>query len=253
MKVAFIASSIVLFSTCNDNKEEDNTPGTSTETTAESDNSNFGLYKGVIVGSSGTIKIEIINGNNVAKARITIDGNTDNLTCSTPLSNRQVIENAEFTGDFSSFNFSVSADGSNPVVSDININGHDDAEIAVLKEESNNVVSCFEGTSAGGNDHEGVFNVVRKNNIFSGLIKGSDGFTANFQGSIDASGNYTGNSTTTFYPLDDHVPVDVTLNYNGRFIGNDVSGTWDNSWDVLTGIELETFTNSGTSTGKKTL
>ena len=250
LKAVFIASLIVLFSACNDDKDDDKSgAGTSKETTAEFDNSNFGLYKGIIVGSSGTVKIEINNGNNVAKATIKIDGNTDNLTCSVPLTSGQKVTNAEFTGNFSSFSFSVDANGSNPVVSNININGHDDVGMAVLKEKSFNIAYCYEGISTGGNNHRGVFNVVCTSSEFSGIIKGDDGFTAGLYGSIDANGNYAGSSTTTFYPLDDHIPIDVMVTYKGRFVGDNLEGTWETSWNVFS----ESFKNSGTATGRKTL
>ena len=57
----------MVFSAC-ESKEKEVEQEKSKETTAEFDNSNYGLYKGVIVGSSGTIKIEVNNGSGIIKA-----------------------------------------------------------------------------------------------------------------------------------------------------------------------------------------
>ena len=236
-----IASFIILFSACGGNDKEDETYGTSTETTAEFDNSNFGLYKGVIVGSSGVIKININNGNGETKASITIDGRIDNLTCSTPLTSGQNIEEALFSGNFSSFSFSVNANGSNPIINNINIDGHDDVGITVLKEKSTDIVTCYEGTSTGGNNHNGVFNVVRNNNSYSTIATGPP--TWSFSGSIGAEGSVSA-STSSYFSNDD-VNFIVQFTCSGSFNGDNLSGTWNTSWDG--------GTNYGTFTGKKTL
>jgi hypothetical protein len=227
-----------------DDGQETNTESTeSTETTVEFDNSSFGLYKGVIVGSSGTLKIEINNGNSSAKAYLTIDGQSDVLTCSAVFTKGQAISNAAFTGAFSSFTFSVDADGANPVIENLSIEGHSGVVVAVIKETSNSVVAGYEGKYTGGNSAVGVLNIARNNNNFAGSAKGDDGFTAGLNGTIDGNGNFSGTSHTTFNGLS------VTLTYSGKFIGDNVSGTWKNSWQV----EEETRTNSGSFSGKKTL
>ncbi len=213
--------------------------GTSTETSEEFDNSSFGLYKGVIAGSTGVVKIEIQNGNNVSEATLTMDGQTDELTCTEVFTEGEDIVDAEFTGDFSSFTFSVEADGSDPVIENIDIDGHGQVLVTVSKEQSENVAVCYEGTSVGGQNHEGVFNIVRNDNVFTGVTKAVDGFSCILNGTVNRYGEFEGTSQTTFNELT------VTVSYRGTFNGNNVSGQWANSW--------ETGTNSGTFTGSKAL
>ena len=235
----------LMFSTCN-SKEDEPDPETeittSTETTAEFDKSNFGLYKGVIAGSSGVIRIEINNGINKVEAYITVDRRMDLLMSASTFTSGQAIDNAVFTGSFSSFTFSVDADGKNPVITSINIEEHDNVLATVSKETSADVSSCYEGTATGGNNYKGVFNVVRNNNVYSTIIKGNDGSSYLVNGNIDSSGSFSGTSKTEFNGLD------VTMTYSGKFNGNNVTGTWQTSW---TGEA--TGTNSGSFSGSKTL
>jgi len=230
---------------CSDNDNDNEKLTNSTETTAAFDNSSFGLYKGIIVGSSGTIKIEINNGNNVATATITIDGQTDELTCESPLTNGQAIVNVTFNGAFSSFTFSVDANGNNPVIVNIHIDGHTDVSATVAKETSTNVVCCYEGTYSGGNNSEGVLNIVRNNNTYSCISRGTDGIEFSFQGNINNDGTVNGSATTMWDG------VTVTNTVSGKFNGDNVSGTWKTSWKIE--VDPGTMTNTGTFTGKKTL
>ncbi len=226
----------------NDNGNDD---GKSTETTAEFDNSNFGLYKGVIAGSSGVVRIEIHNGDDLSEATMVIDGLTDELMCEEEFANGEAIVEATFTGEISSFTFSVGADGRNPVISNIAIDGHDSVIGTVTKETSEHVSSCYLGTSIGGNDHRGTFNIVRVGNTYSGVSKGEDGFSCSFSGSINGDGSFSGNTGTVFNGLN------VDLSYNGRFEGNgngNVSGTWSNSWVTPDGTP---GSNSGTFSGSR--
>jgi len=245
--ILFLAiASIVVLISC---KKDDNAGqiSKSTETTAEFDNSNFGLYKGVIAGSSGTVKIQINNGNSVSKADIVMDSKTDVLTCSTSFTNGQAINNATFTGASSSFTFSVGGDGKNPAITNFEIDGHDDVVAVVLKETSENVSAAYEGTSIGGNNAHGVLNFVRNNNTYSGiqraLDKESGGLTFSFEGNIARDGSFSGNSTGRLGNMT------VNLTYSGKFDGNNFSGTWTTSWM----IDNSSQSNSGTFTGKKTL
>ena len=224
--------------------KSDEQPGdTSTETTTEYDNSNFGLYKGVLAGSSGTIRIEIKNGDNNVQAVIVMDGKTDILTSTAQFTAGQAITGAQFTGAFSSFTFSVDADGGNPTIVTIAIEGHDKVVATVEKEKSNDVAVCYEGTSVGGNDHSGVFNVVRKNNTFSGVANAVDGFSCTVRGNVAADGSFTGTSNTTFNGLA------VRVTYSGRFAGDKVSGSWTTSWNAGGTPQ----TNSGTFNGSATI
>ena len=238
-------ASMTVFNACKDDGDPEKQP-MSTETKAEFDNSNFGLYKGVIVGSSGTVKIQVNNGNNEAKADIVMDGRTETLSCSTTLTKGQAINNAPFTGSSSSFAFSVGADGKNPEITDFSIAGHEDVTAVVIKETSENVSAAYEGTTVGGNAY-GVLNFVRNNNTYSGIHRSLDeqsgGLTFSVKGNIGNDGSFNGSSTSRLGA------ITVNLTYTGKFEGNNVSGTWTTSWR----IENDNYSNSGTFSGKKTL
>lgn len=242
LAVAFAFGTMTACSSGEDKTETADT-GTSTETTEEFDNSNFGLYKGVIAGSTGTIKIEIHNGNNVSEATISMDDGTDELVCTETFVEGEAIVEAEFTGENSSFTFSVEADGSDPTIENVIIVGHEEVIATIAKEQSENVAICYEGESIGGQDHEGVFNLVRNDNVFSGVTKAVDGFSCLLNGTINSDGTFSGTSQTTFNTLD------VTVHYSGKFNGNNVSGSWSNSWMAGT----TPGSNSGTFTGSKAL
>ena len=249
--ILFLAiASMAVFTDCKDDDGTDEQPTASTETTAEFDSSNFGLYKGVIVGSSGTVKIQINNGNNDAKADIVIDGRSETLTCSATLTNGQAINNVAFAGTSSSFTFSVGANGSNPSITNFVIQGHDDVSAVVIKETSANAVAAYEGTSVGDMEHRGVFNVVRNSNTYSTIVKSNDGVTFNFSGTINADGSFSGQHKISNYQpdfLDYSFPLE--FKYSGSFSGNQLSGTWSNEFDAGAGPS----TNSGTFSGTKTL
>jgi hypothetical protein len=241
--IAICLAGTAIFSSCGKDDNGGSNGTKSTETTAEFDNSSFGLYKGVIVGSTGTIKIEINNGNNTAKAYLSIDGRKDTLTSGYTFSNGQAIVNATFTGAFSSFTFSVAADGKNPIIVNITIEGHSDVVVNILKETSNSAAMAYEGTSVGGNNHLGTFNIVRNNNTFSAVCKNnSDGGKAfSVNGTINSDGSFSASATVENY----HPGLDVNFTISGKFDRNTVSGTWRNSWS--------NGTNSGTFSGQKTL
>jgi hypothetical protein len=254
--IAICLAGVTMFASCDkEEKESENSKGnetttsnntetTSTETTAEFDNSSFGLYKGVIVGSTGNIKIEINNGNNTAKAYISIDGQNDELTTTYTFANGQAIVNAAFNGTLSNFTFSVDADGKNPVIANINIEGHSNVDASVFKETSVNVASAYEGTLIGGNNASGTINVVRNNNSFSAISANHNdgGKSVILNGTINADGSFSASKTVENY----HPGLNVMFNVSGTFNGNQVSGTWNNSWG-------EGETNSGTFSGQKTL
>ncbi len=122
---------------------------TAAEAKAENDNSSKGTYKGVIVGSSGTIKFDIGNSDSTIRAFMVIDGVKDTLAATIKwVSGVSYV--SSFTGTFNgqpaSINFSVDANGGNPTVTSMNIPGHPSATLTMSKETSDNLIECFEGS-----------------------------------------------------------------------------------------------------------
>lgn len=161
------------------------------EALAANDNSSKGIYKGVVIGSTGTIKFNIGNDGNTINAVMLIDGITVNLTSNITWQAGQSYI-APFTGTLNgqqvSITFSVSADGQQPQVTASNIPGHPNAILALVKETSNSLIECFEGSFSG--SEQGTLNIIlsRTLNKWGGIAR-KNGSTddSDFDGAINGS------------------------------------------------------------------
>jgi len=143
-------------------KKEDEKPATPTtpaytcttctttpEAKAANDNTSKGIYKGVIIGSSGTIKFDLANGDSTIKAYMTIDGTAVTLTAAVKWSAGASYVSS-FTGTMNgspvSITFSVNPDGTSPTVTASDIPGHPNATLEIAKETSAGLLKCYEGT-----------------------------------------------------------------------------------------------------------
>lgn len=184
----------VLLTSCKkDDKEKYTCSGCATapEALAANNNSNKGIYKGFIIGSSGTVKFNIANGGALITAEIILDGEVISLQSSIAIEAGQPYI-APFTGmynnQFVSVDFSVGATGGTPTVTAINIPGHPNAIVEVVKETSNNQIKCFEGEFSG--DDMGVLNVILSGeiNYWSGVAHNTtSGGNAGFNGTISGT------------------------------------------------------------------
>lgn len=187
---------------------------------AQYDTSNFGIYKGVFVGSSGTIIIDISNSDAIT-ATLEIDNVTYNFTTNQTIQINQPTT-LTFSSGENSFTFTVAANGANPTITNLVMNGHDDPALLVVKETSTAIVKCYEGTFTG--EDNGIFNAVTYDDKIKALIKSSKyhsnfiatGTVSNHQ--ITATGTVTGGATFT-----------------GTIDGNTASGTWINESADLNG------------------
>lgn len=142
---------------------------------AVNDNSIKGVYKGTVVGSSGSVFIDIQNGSNTITARIVLDGTTINL-----ISNVSLVEGEPYIAPFEgTYNeepitvvFSVGLNGSDPTIITSDIPGHPNAVFMVYKETSTSLIEAFEGEFTVGGD-SGIFNIVlsREINKWEGIAK----------------------------------------------------------------------------------
>ena len=210
---------------------------------AQYDNSAFGLYRGVVVGSSGWIEINIFNDGSSVSSKVSIDGKTETQTSNYAFEEGKAIRNAVFTSETVSFEFSVNADGHNSMVNSITIVGHDDVIASVKKETSSTPSQAYEGIVDDPQNGPGVFNVVRAGSSFAGIGKGQY-----VNGTVDENGNFTGSGWWKQYDSEG-LDIDVTLTITGKFSGTIVSGTWETSWKAVD----SSGTNSGTFSGKQTL
>lgn len=201
---------------------------TTPEAKADYNSSSAGVYKGVIVGSTGTIALYLHNTGTEVSALVSFDGKNATLT-STSLSGwapGQAITNALFTGTIDGQNiealFSVGANGQNPSVQ-VMIPGHT-VTVAIYKETSTSLIRNFEGTYAGGD--QGIFNMVIVGDQYS---------------IVSDDGDEPMESTLVNGKVDlNHNGVEV----KGEFNGTDyIEGTWKDNNNV----------KEGTWTGNRTL
>ena len=178
-------SVVISFSSCkkDDAKKESYQCATCTavpEAKAANDASSKGIYKGLVIGSTGTIKFDIQNGGTSIKAYLTIDGTAVELTSSLAwVSGQPYI--APFTGTMNgqavSIGFSVSATGGSPSVTASNIPGHPNAQFVIEKEISSALIECFEGTYTTSKSEKGTFNILlsRALGIWAGIHREDGG------------------------------------------------------------------------------
>ncbi|RYY41428.1 MAG: hypothetical protein EOO08_02130 [Chitinophagaceae bacterium] len=223
----------VLFS-CKKKETETQTPyscATCTRTpqaAAAHDNSSKGIYKGVLIGSSGTVLFNIDNAGTGITAVMVIDGVSVNLTSSISWVSGQPYV-APFTGTLGgqpvTLNFSVGLSGGTPTVTSSSIPGHPNAVFTIVKETSTNMVECFEGQFRG--TDTGVFNLVLSRSAgawFARVRNTGNNSTDELSGAVSASGSLSG------------VSGSGSTNVTGTINAHVISGNWSNSsgngtWD----------------------
>jgi hypothetical protein len=192
------------------------------------DNSNFGIYKGVFVGSSGVISVNIKNDGTIS-AKLILDGTTYNFTTTGNVIQNQVIVKITFKSGNMSFDFAADADGSNAIISNIEIEGHPLAHIEILKEKSYAIIKCYQGTYSG--TDSGVFNVYISNGYIYGLIKPED----------------SSQSAAIYGTVTNDITISASIfktTISGSVNGDNINGTW---------IDTEDPIEKGTWSGHRTL
>lgn len=133
------------------------------EAIAANDASSKGIYKGIVIGSTGTIKFDISNSGSQIKAYLTIDGTSIELTSDVSWNGSQSYV-APFKGVLNgqqvTINFSVDMNGGEPMVTSTSIPGHPTAQFVILKETSSALIECFEGTYHTTKPEDGTFNIL---------------------------------------------------------------------------------------------
>lgn len=154
----------LLFLACkkaNTGQPDRHPPGvqTSAETKPPFDNTSFGVYKGVLIGSSGIIIIKVKNGDNHIRGYLTINNQKDTLSTTQSLPQGEAINGLLLTGRISSLKLSANADGSNAQITNLIIAGHPNATAIIVHENSSRQVLLYEGTFSG--DISGRINFVK--------------------------------------------------------------------------------------------
>lgn len=197
---------------------------TTPDAKAANDASNKGVYKGVIIGSSGTIMFDLQNNGTTITAIMVLDGVTVNLTASVTLVAGQNYV-APFTGTLNgqpvSITFSVGAAGTTPTVTTSSIPGHQSSSFTIIKETSNSLVEAFEGTYATTQPENGIFNLLlsRTLKLYGGTSRKNATTTNNpFNGIINANNELIDGAGKRIAILNRDVMTggEVTLTLNAR-------------------------------------
>jgi hypothetical protein len=189
------------------------------------DNSNYGIYKGVFVGSSGTILVNL-NNNGVISVSLTIDGVNYPFTSSETITENQQTE-ITFAYENNSFSFTVNADGSNPLITNVSIEGHPDASIIVVKENSSYVAQLYEGSYEGidQNNDQGTFNAIVFNGEVYILSKSSVyGSTSYASGLVD--GNLVSGASSLGTIFSGNIENDEVMNGTWMVTQTNEKGIW---------------------------
>jgi hypothetical protein len=216
----------VIFGVITVSCSSDSSSGTSLSDTPQAkamyDSSNFGIYKGVFVGSTGTVLVDI-NNEGTLSATLTIDGTAKTYTTTESVTEDSTTEGLTFTNGSSSFDFNVSASGENVSISNINISGHPNANIELAKERSNSLVKCYVGSFNG--DSTGTFNLIIRGNEVLGLAKPSDD-----DNSIYLEGGLTGTAISGYWSDGSFVGTVDGINISGTWVNtSSESGSWSGS------------------------
>jgi hypothetical protein len=203
---------------------------------AANNTSSKGVYKGVIVGSTGTIKFDIANGGTTITGTLVLDGVTINLTTTGTVTAGSAFS-ATFTGTLNgsavSIKFSVDADGKNPIITLPVIPGHPTVLISVLKELSTAQIEAYEGTYSSTKPETGTFNFVvnRTGGVWSVVHRAS--------GSTEIKGEAGTIVGSNLLDADHHVLATLSRNSAGIDI---ISGMFTGG----NGVEVTTITGTRT-------
>lgn len=166
---------------------------TTPDASAANNTSNKGVYKGVVIGSTGHIMFDLQNNGTTITAVMVIDGTTVNLTSAVSIVAGQTYV-GPFTGTLSgqavSITFSVGSIGENPTVTSSSIPGHPGSSFSIIKETSASLIECFEGSYSTTKPETSTFNLIlsRGLKVHKGASRKDGTTTSNsFDGTINAN------------------------------------------------------------------
>jgi hypothetical protein len=224
IRFAILAAVALLGVSCGSDPAPASAFKSSPDAKAEEDSKSGGIYKGVIVGSSGFFAVVLQNG--LKEIVLTLDGEKRTLTTSTldSWTSGEPIKNVVFTSDDWSATFSVGGAGIVPSIT-LSLAGHPNAQAVIIKELSTAVVRAYEGIYSG--SESGTWNFVLQGPVLSGVSRTTSG-----SGSSTFYGLVNGNDLTLQTPVTG----------SGTISGDSVNGTWQTDTSA-----------SGTWSGKRVL
>jgi hypothetical protein len=188
---------------------------TQPEARAENDNSGKGIYKGVLIGSSGHLKVDIDNsGDGSISLTLTLDDVRYNLTTEqryNPEVGFQGYFRGTVNGGEAQIGYFTNANGTSYGFFGVEIPGHPDVVFLIFKEKSTAVLRLYEGTFSGSTS--GTVNLVLFGNEWHAVTRPQGGTSED----VDfLDGEIDGNTLVC--------ACDFT--FTGTINGNNLSGTW---------------------------
>lgn len=212
MKRLFSLLLIVFLGACSKTDEQPSAPSLSEnpEASVIYDTSNYGIYKGVLVGPSGIARVNINNDGKI-NAVLTLNGTRYLFTTTESVLLHQAINGLTFTSGNMHFDFNCNAQGDQIEVTDLVIPGYSKVSMILMKEYSDTQVKCYQGTFAGQTD-QGVFNLMASGDLIYGLSHSStDDIIRYIQG--------TRKGTSITGTLENYI-------FSGGIFGNSANGAW---------------------------
>ena len=230
--LSFLFVSMILMYSCG--KSNDNPSSklpSKAETKPQYDNTSFGVYKGVIIGSSGYIIFRINNGDNEVKGYLTIDGRKDTLSTTQTITAGQPILNVKFMGSFSSMTLNANADGYNARLTEIEIDGHPDHVAGIIfHENSTQQIFSYEGKING--TLSGTINLNRfaSSDTTHSIMKFDNNPTVYYGHGI----SFSADSVQLFFDEDGLGPAPPYY-FRGKWGNDDLNGTWSDGNNINKG------------------
>lgn len=215
-----LLSAVIVFA-CGDDDSSPAFPN-APEARSENDNSSKGVYKGVLIGSSGYVKVNIDNrGDGNISLTLNIDGNTYELTTEQEYNSELGVFQGYFrgtiSGNIATIGFYAMDNGRNYGFFDVSIPGHPNVCLQLIKEKSNAVVKCYAGTYSGA--QSGTINFVITGDEWSAIARETGGLDCS-----DLSGSINGSTLVCDCDFDGDGSND--LDFTGTVSGNSLSGTY---------------------------
>ena len=210
-KIIILLGLLILHSCSNcDPSTDEKLPNESIAKTAYN-NSNFGIYKGILVGSSGIVMINI-NNNGTTNALLTIDGVRLEFNAIEQVTEHQSTP-IRFANNDNSFDFMVGKNGEDPTVLNCNLKNYPQVKIQVAKEQSSSPIKCYQGRYTG--DDAGIFNfyIDEKGGIYGMAKSKYNDDILPLNGSLYSENSITG-----------------TIIADGQFEGTISSNYFEGSW-----------------------
>jgi hypothetical protein len=215
-----MASFAPLLVACN-KKDDPGIQDTKSEAKPLHDTRSGGVYKGVIVGTSGVLKIDVANHSHTLFAVVDCGNFKDTLFSQMSYTVGSALEDVYFSAAGAHLFFSVGADGSNPRA-DLSITDFPHLDVLLEKETSVQPVITYLGTFTG--DANGMVHFLVKSQTCQGIA-----LSTNDNQKYQLKGKFQQNK------LETDTTIAYGLVYTGSQSESQLQGSWKDIHDLKKG------------------